>query len=157
MAEKWGEKKESSPLRSKRGGGVYYVSDRIFLTSSSRKIGNNFCAHTKIGGARLRRAVTRLAIKPEARSRSLNRPRCSGSVFWKSIGREATSRWSTRMKEDCISVPCGGGSFHLERSLARRRGGSGRFSSADSVTVTPEVFRSARFPCWVFPCRHSAC
>jgi hypothetical protein len=34
MAEKWGRKNESPPLRFRRG--VYYVSDRIFLTSFSR-------------------------------------------------------------------------------------------------------------------------
>jgi hypothetical protein len=27
MPEKWGQKNGSSPLRFKRGGGVYYVSD----------------------------------------------------------------------------------------------------------------------------------
>jgi hypothetical protein len=27
MSEKWGQKNENSPLRDKRGGGVYYVSD----------------------------------------------------------------------------------------------------------------------------------
>jgi hypothetical protein len=27
VAEKWGQKNEGSPLRSKRGGGVYDVSD----------------------------------------------------------------------------------------------------------------------------------
>jgi len=42
--------------------------------------------------------------------------------FWKSIAREATSKWSTRMDEGLSSVPCGGGSLHPERSFARRRG-----------------------------------
>jgi hypothetical protein len=38
MSERWGHKNDIRPASLRRGGGVYYVSDRIFLTSSSRKI-----------------------------------------------------------------------------------------------------------------------
>jgi hypothetical protein len=45
MSEKWGQKNESSPLRFKRGGGVFYVSDPDISAMLFQKIRNRFCAN----------------------------------------------------------------------------------------------------------------
>jgi hypothetical protein len=40
MSEKWGQKNERSPLRFKRGGGVFYFFDPDISAILFEKIGN---------------------------------------------------------------------------------------------------------------------